>query len=139
VSTAAASTTSTSTTFARIAQTCRDSGAYQLWFILLAIFFVIVAFVGLSEPPLAKRHDLLPIALIGVPLLVLLWFWYYLPDCRLSGFIPVILLVAAALGLYGAYRTDLPTTKPIALPASKKTETKTETKTATSTKDVEKK
>ena len=106
---------------------CTKNGAYQLWFILLAIFFVIAAFVGLSEPALAVRHGALPALLIGVPLVLLLLFWEFATDCRLSYFIPVILLVAAAIGLYSAYRTS-PVVRPVLeLPAEKKTViTKTE-------------
>ena len=129
------STSSTSTSFGQIvAKMCTKNGAYQLWFILLAIFFVIAAFVGLSEPALALRHGALPALLIGIPLVILLLFWQFAPDCRLSYFIPIILLVAAAIGLYSAYRTT-PVVRPaIALPAEKKTtvvqteEKKTETK-----------
>ncbi len=126
-------TSSTSTIGQAIANMCSKNGAYQLWFILLAIFFVIAAFVGLSEPALALRHGALPAVLIGVPLVLLLLFWHFATDCRLSYFIPVILLVAAAIGLYSAYRTS-PVPAPVMLQAEKKTtvvkteETKTEIK-----------
>lgn len=130
------STSSSSTTVGNlVAKMCTKNGAYQLWFILLAIFFVITAFVGLSEPALATRHGALPVSLIGVPLSLLLLFWYFAMDCRLSYFIPVILLVAAAIGLYSAYRTSPMITPAVLPPAPKKTttvskteETKTETK-----------
>ncbi len=119
-------TTGTSTVGNLVAKMCSQNGAYQLWFILLAIFFVIAAFVGLSEPALALRHGALPLILIGVPLVLLLLFWQFATDCRLSYFIPVILLVAAAIGLYSAYRTS-PVAQPvIAKPVEKKTVTKTE-------------
>lgn len=120
-STSSASTSSLGT---MVANLCTKNGAYQLWFILLAIFFVIAAFVGLSEPALALRHGALPALLIGVPLILLLLFWNMATDCRLSYFIPIILLVAAAIGLYSAYRTS----PVIALPAAetKTTTTKTE-------------
>ncbi|MBP9757206.1 MAG: hypothetical protein KBD06_01250 [Candidatus Pacebacteria bacterium] len=129
------STSSTSTSVGSlVAKMCTKNGAYQLWFILLAIFFVISAFVGLSEPALAVRHGALPAVLIGIPLVLLLLFWQFAPDCRLSYFIPVILLVAAAIGLYSAYRTS-PIMQPILIaPVEKKTtvtkteETKTEIK-----------
>ncbi len=128
-------TSGTSTTIGEmVSSMCSKNGSYQLWFILLAIFFVIAAFVGLSEPALALRHGALPAALIGIPLVLLLLFWQFATDCRLSYFIPVILLVAAAIGLYSAYRTS-PVMRPvIELPAEKKTtvkkteETKTEIK-----------
>ncbi len=100
-------TTGTSTSISEvIAKMCTENGAYQMWFILLAIFFVIAAFVGLSQPPLAQRHGALPAVLIAIPLIGLLAFWYFVPDCRLSWFIPLILLVAAAIGVYSAYRTS---------------------------------
>jgi hypothetical protein len=100
-------TSSTSTSIGEvIGRMCTKAGSYQLWFILLAIFFVIVAFVGLSQPPLTTRHEVLPAALIGVPLLLLLGLWYWVPDCRLSWLIPLILFVVAAIGLYSAYRTS---------------------------------
>ena len=118
------STSSTSTSLSDVvAKMCTKNGSYQLWFILLAIFFVIAAFVGLSEPALAVRHGGLPAALIGIPLVLLLLFWMFASDCRLSYFIPVILLVAAAIGLYSAYRTS-PVMRPVMeLPAEKKTTT----------------
>lgn len=123
----AGTTSGTSTVGSIVAKMCSKNGAYQLWFILLAIFFVIAAFVGLSEPALALRHGALPTILIGVPLVVLLLFWQFAPDCRLSYFIPIILLVAAAIGLYSAYRTA-PTVPPvIALPEEKKVTTVTKT------------
>jgi hypothetical protein len=100
----------TSTSFAAtVGKMCSENGAYQLWFILLAIFFVIVAFVGLSQPPLAQSSSRLPAILIGAPLALLLGFWLFVLDCRLNWFIPVILLAAAAIGLYSAYRTMPPT------------------------------
>lgn len=102
-----------------IAKACTKSGASQLWFILIAIFFVIVAFVGLSQPPIVLRHVALPVVLIGVPLLLLLAFWLWVTSCRLSVLIPIILIVAAAIGLYAAYRSS-PLMQPvIELPASK--------------------
>lgn len=121
LSPAIGSTSSTSTSIGdMVAGMCSKNGAYQLWFILLAIFFVIAAFVGLSEPALALRHGALPAVLIGIPLVLLLLFWQFATDCRLSYFIPIILLVAAAIGLYSAYRTNPVTHPVIALPAEKK-------------------
>lgn len=126
-------TSGTSTIGGIVAKMCSKNGAYQLWFILLAIFFVIAAFVGLSEPALALRHGALPAILIGIPLVLLLLFWQFAVDCRLSYFIPVILLVAAAIGLYSAYRTS-PVMRPmIALPAEKKTTAITKTAETTTT------
>lgn len=130
------STSATSTTIGNlVAKMCTKNGSYQLWFILLAIFFVITAFVGLSEPALALRHSALPAVLIGVPLVILLVFWKFALDCRLSYFIPVILLVAAAIGLYSAYRTGpvmLPPASPVpnkkTTTVTKTEETKTESK-----------
>lgn len=131
VATTSTSTSATSTGIGgMIEKSCRDNGAYQLWFILLAIYFVIVAFVGLSQPPLLNRHSALPGALIGIPLALLILFWWLVPDCRVNVFIPIIMLVAAAIGLYGAYRTS-PLMQPvIQLPAAaaKKEEKKDEKK-----------
>lgn len=121
------SSASTSTMGSLVAKMCTKNGAYQLWFILLAIFFVIAAFVGLSEPALAVRHGALPALLIGIPLVLLLLFWQFATDCRLSYFIPVILLVAAAIGLYSAYRTSPIMSPVVVVPTEKKTTvTKTE-------------
>ncbi len=135
---AVGTTSGTSTTIgAIVANMCTKNGAYQLWFILLAVFFVIAAFVGLSEPALALRHGALPAVLIGVPLIGLLLFWYYATGCRLSYFIPVILLVAAAIGLYSAYRTG-PVMRPmIELPAEKKNTVTTVTKTEEKKTDIQ--
>ena len=60
---------------------------------------VIVGLVAFAEPPLDKG---------GVPLtfwcrLSLLGFWYF-AACRVAGWIPVVLIVAAAIGLVTAFR-----------------------------------
>jgi hypothetical protein len=107
------STTGTSTSIGEVlVKMCSKNGAYQLWFILLAIFFVICAFVGLSQPPLTQRNGGLPLVLISIPTVILLLFWYFVPDCRLSWLIPAITLVAAAIGLFSAYRSS-PIMRPI--------------------------
>ncbi|MBI5644703.1 hypothetical protein HY970_01250 [Candidatus Kaiserbacteria bacterium] len=99
---------------------CALQGAYRLWFILLAIFVIIAAFVALAEPPLSDRHIAIPIAAILTPFVLLLGFWFLLPSCRGTFWIPVMLVVIAAAGLYAALRNSPAVASVIQLPPAKK-------------------
>ncbi|MEK7093174.1 MAG: hypothetical protein AAB927_01700 [Patescibacteria group bacterium] len=87
-----------------LTKACEAAGPYQLWFILLALFMVIVGLVAFAEPPLGNKGPGVPLAAILVPLVLLLGFWYFAPACRVAGWIPVVLIVAAAIGLVTAFR-----------------------------------
>jgi hypothetical protein len=91
-----------------LSRVCNAAGAYQLWFILLALFMVGVGLVAFAEPPLTRKSTELPAALIVVPLVLLLLFWYAVPACRVAVWIPIVLLIAAALALLAAYREKTP-------------------------------
>jgi hypothetical protein len=91
-----------------LSRVCEAAGAYQLWFILLALFMVGVGLVAFAEPPLTRKSTELPAALIIVPLVLLLLFWYAVPACRVAVWIPIVLLIAAALALLAAYREKTP-------------------------------
>jgi hypothetical protein len=91
-----------------LSRVCDAAGAYQLWFILLALFMVGVGLVAFAEPPLTRKSTELPAALIVVPLVLLLLFWYAVPACRVAVWIPIVLLIAAALALLAAYREKTP-------------------------------
>jgi hypothetical protein len=91
-----------------LSRVCNAAGAYQLWFILLALFMVGIGLVAFAEPPLTRKSTELPAALIIVPLVLLLLFWYAVPACRVAVWIPIVLLIAAALALLAAYREKTP-------------------------------
>lgn len=99
---------------------CDATGAYQLWFVLLALYVVIVALVALYEAALTRRSGYLPGALIVLPLLALLAFWIIAEGCRATGWMPVILLIIAAVGIATVYRTRYEVTKVIELPPAEK-------------------
>lgn len=102
-----------------LSRLCTAAGPYQLWFILLALFMVGVGLVAFAEPPLARKSVELPAALILVPLVLLLLFWYVTPACRVAIWIPIVLLIAAAVALIAAYREKAPMGKIVQLPAAK--------------------
>lgn len=98
---------------------CIAAGPYQLWFILLALFMVIVGLTAFAEPPLANKHPALPVSLILIPLVLLLGFWYLAPACRVAIWIPFVLMAAAAIGLVTAFRDEeMPVTLAIQLPVA---------------------
>lgn len=94
-------------------------GAFELWFVLLALFLVLVAFAALAEVPLFARYPYLPMGIIAVPLLILLAFWYYATGCRTEGWAPVALILIAAIGLVIAFR-NTQTDRVIELPPARK-------------------
>lgn len=104
-----------------LTKACEAAGPYQLWFILLALFMVVVGLVAFAEPPLGNKGPEVPLAAILVPLVLLLGFWYFAPACRVAGWIPVVLIVAAAIGLVTAFRDqEMPLIKKtIQLPEAK--------------------
>ena len=104
-----------------LTKACAAAGAYQLWFILLALFMLLVGVVAFIEPPLANRMAALPLVAILVPLALLLGFWYLTPLCRVASWIPLILILAAGIGIFTAFRDrELPLTNVIELPAAQK-------------------
>jgi hypothetical protein len=124
---------------------CTAAGPYQLWFILLALFMVGIGLIAFAEPPLTRKSAELPAAAILVPLVLLLLFWYVTPDCRVAVWIPVVLLVAAAVALIAAYREKemvggifrTSVSKPLAQPSTAKPTTlmkQTQTTIVTPTK-----
>jgi len=124
LTTAIASTSSSSPAIGSAVQSnleraCAASGSYQLWFVLLALFVVIVTIVAIAQPPLAERSPALPIATILIPLVLLIAFWYFAPLCRAASWIPVILIIAAILGLVVAFRDRGNGTRVIQLPPAK--------------------
>lgn len=102
-----------------LSRACSAAGLYQLWFILLALYMVAVGLTAFAEPPLARRNAQLPAALILVPLVLLLGFWYLAPACRVATWIPFVLIVAAAIGLLTSYREKAQVASIINLPAAK--------------------
>jgi len=87
-----------------LSSACVAAGAYQLWFILLALFMLLVGVVAFVEPPLANRMPAIPLVAILVPLVLLLLFWYLTPACRIASWIPLVLILAAGIGIFTAFR-----------------------------------
>ncbi|MBV9159571.1 MAG: hypothetical protein JO019_03190 [Candidatus Kaiserbacteria bacterium] len=115
------SSTSASSTYTApgfMSDTCSRSGAYQLWFILLAIFVLLTAFAAFSQPPLAQKSPAIPVALILIPLILLIGFWYFAPMCRAATWIPVVLLIIAIAGLLVAFRESREAMLPMLLNAT---------------------
>lgn len=79
-------------------------GAFELWFVLLALFIVLVAFAALGEVALFERYRYAPIGIIIVAALLLAAFWYYAANCRTEAWAPFLLIVITALGLVIAFR-----------------------------------
>src|SRR3989344_5521861 len=102
-----------------LTKACEAAGPYQLWFILLALFMVVVGLVAFAEQPLGNRGPKVPLSAILIPLVLLLLFWYLAPACRVAGWIPIVLIVAAAIGLVTAFRDqEMPLRKVAQLPQS---------------------
>lgn len=99
---------------------CEAAGPYQLWFILIALYMIGVGIVAFIEPPLARKGMWLPIALILIPLVLLVAFWYFAPACRVALWIPFVLIAAAALGLLSALREEPNVASILQLPPAKK-------------------
>ncbi|HTR18561.1 MAG TPA: hypothetical protein VMH91_01100 [Candidatus Paceibacterota bacterium] len=83
---------------------CAGGNAYRLWFILLAIYVVIVAIVVFAEPQFLKDSVLASTASVLLPLILLLLFWYLSEACRAASWIPVLACVIAIAGLFLAFR-----------------------------------
>jgi hypothetical protein len=83
---------------------CVGSNAYKLWFILLAIYVIIVAIVVFAEPWYLESSVIGSTAAILVPLILLLGFWYFSEACRAAAWIPVAACVIAIIGLFLAFR-----------------------------------
>ena len=97
---------------------CTGANVYRLWFILLAIYVVIVAVVVFAEPWFLEESVIGSTAAILVPLILLLAFWYFSEACRAAAWIPVAACVIAIVGLFLAFREY--ETTPL-LPASSNT------------------
>lgn len=99
----ATNATGSAATSSAAALVCSVSGAFQLWFVLIVLLVVVSVIVALRKEPLTVRHSALPGAIIGAALILLLAFWYFVPSCRSSGWVPVILILVAAIALVYAY------------------------------------
>lgn len=93
-------------------------GTFELWFVLLALFIVLVAFAALGEVALFERYRYAPIGIILVASLLLLAFWYYAVHCRTEVWVPFVLLMIAAIGIVIAYRNTR-TVRVIELPPAR--------------------
>ena len=98
---------------------CTASSAFQLWFVLLALYAVIVALTALARPPLYESSPILPLIAILIPLVLFVGFWYFAPVCRAANWIPLILVAAAIAGLLATYRDRAATSHVIQLPPAK--------------------
>ena len=98
---------------------CTSSSAFQLWFVLLALYIVILALTALARPPLYERAPALPLVAILVPLVLFVGFWYFAPICRAANWIPLVLIAAAIVGLLVTYRERSEIAQVIQLPPAK--------------------
>lgn len=102
-----ASTTSAPTTTVPGSQAggfCEGRGALWLWMNLLIAYAIVVAIAALSRTPMIQRNPAIPVAMILVPLIVLVGFWYFSSTCRAGAWVPLLLLIIAIVGLFVAFR-----------------------------------
>lgn len=102
-----ASTTSATTTIVPGSQAggfCEGRGALWLWMNLIIAYAIVAAIAALSRTPMVLRNPAIPVAMILVPLILLVGFWYFSPACRAGAAVPLILLVIAIIGLLIAFR-----------------------------------
>ena len=113
-STTGATPTATSVAFATtqniLKDMCTGTGAARLWFVLLALYVVIVAFAvfGQSQLPVSMRTQEWTAATIVVPFLLLFGLWYFAESCRTSPWVPVIATIIALAGLSVAFWSRSP-------------------------------
>ena len=108
--------TSTKATAAAITQNilkdmCSSvSGSSRLWFILLAIYAVIVVTMIFGQPQILAqmRTQEWTAAAIVVPFLLLFGFWYFAESCRVSAWVPAIATFIALAGLSAAFWNPTP-------------------------------
>ncbi len=104
-----ASTTSVGTTTAPGSQDdgfCEGGGALWLWLTLMVVYAVIVGIAAITRTPFVQKSPAIPVAMILVPLIILVGFWYFSPACRLASWVPIILLLIAIAGLLAAFRDE---------------------------------
>ena len=84
---------------------CAANGASRLWFVLLAIYIVLVAAAVFGQPqlPLRLRSQEWIAAAIVVPFLLLFGLWYFAESCRVSAWVPTIATLIALVGLATAF------------------------------------
>ena len=103
---------------------CDGGGAPRMWFVLLAIYALIVAAAVLGQPqlPAAIRSQEWVAGAIVVPFLLLFALWYFVEACRTTSWVPALAILIALAGLAGAfwYRPGAGTTTVITLPSGKK-------------------
>lgn len=81
-----------------------QSGALKLWLVLLVLYAGIVAFAAFSKPVTSLKNPAIQVALILVPLILLVGFWYFAPACRAASWVPIALLIIAIASLLAAFR-----------------------------------
>ncbi len=122
-----------------------QSGALKLWLVLLVLYIGLVAFAAFARPIVSLKNPAIPVALILVPLILLVGFWYFAPACRAGSWVPIALLIIAIAGLLAAFREQegnmllLPSMQrpPMPMPASTiKSKTSVTTTTTTTTKPL---
>ncbi len=100
---------------------CAAGGASRLWFILLALYAIVVAAAVFGQPqlPAAMRSQEWVAAAIVLPFLLLFGLWYFVESCRISAWVPAIATLIALAGLAGAFWDRGSTTRVINLPGAK--------------------
>lgn len=110
----------TKTVGERLYALCAGNGAFQFWFLLLAIYIVIAALTAFAKPPLALQSPYLPVLLILVPLVLLLAFWYTTPACRGALWMPVASIITAIVALLISFHEEEGVKIVVSLPAASK-------------------
>src|SRR3989344_1069567 len=99
-----------------------DGGAVRIWFLLLAVYALIVIaalFWRPSQIPPAYGKEWVASA-ITIPFILLFGFWYLVESCRISPWVPAIAILIALAGLLAAFWNDRGSLTVISLPAARK-------------------
>lgn len=94
----------TSTPVSFLGMCAVQSDALKLWLVLLVLYIGLVAFAAFARPIVSLNNPAIPVALILVPLILLVGFWYFSPACRAGSWVPIALLIIAIAGLLAAFR-----------------------------------
>lgn len=76
----------------------RESTGYELWLMLFAVYMALNVLLVLTRGDRAPGSAA---AIILIPLVALIAFWYAVPECRTSPGMPLLAAVIAAAGLFG--------------------------------------
>ena len=82
-----------------------NGNAVGLWILLLVLFILIIFWAVQMETPVSfMEWGLIPVGMIFIPAILLLIYWFSVPVCRASWFIPVLILFILIVGVVTALR-----------------------------------